>query len=382
MAISDTHIFVVDSGNHRIQIFNPDGSYVKQFSLGVGNKPLLYPGGIALNSTHIFVADTGNHTVQIFDLDGRYADKFGVPALDDRKPVNDEFRDPAGIALNSTHIFVAELNNHRIQIFRNAPPPTAPGAADGLVANAASTEMHLIWTKPATDGGADITDYIVQYRRSADDSWSTFGDSVSDATSATVTKLSPGVSYDFRVAAENSVGTGPYSNIATTNTTAQQQVLDGSTVPGAPPTLGVGNDTTSTAIDLIWTAPEDNGGSPITNYIIEYAPQGLTWSNITVSNTTSYTVTNLSPNTVYYFLVYAKNAVGTGPSSLMFLTAATLPCYDRDCPSYSSYDKPDPPQYPPQDPPPKDPPSEDPPQDPPLEDPPGEFCPKGMACAG
>ena len=68
----------------------------------------------------------------------------------------------------------------------------------------------LSWTAPAA-GESDITDYIIQY--STDDStWSTFDDGVSTGTTATVTGLTSGTTYYFRVAAVNSSGTGDFSS--------------------------------------------------------------------------------------------------------------------------------------------------------------------------
>ncbi len=66
---ADGHLFVADSGNHRIVEITPMGLFVKNFSIGRGSSPgrLLRPGGIAFtNADSLFVADTGNNRVQIF----------------------------------------------------------------------------------------------------------------------------------------------------------------------------------------------------------------------------------------------------------------------------------------------------------------------------
>ena len=68
----------------------------------------------------------------------------------------------------------------------------------------------LSWTAP-TAGASAITDYIIQY--SIDDSnWTTFDDGTSTITTATVTGLTDGTTYYFRVAAVNSSGTGDFSS--------------------------------------------------------------------------------------------------------------------------------------------------------------------------
>jgi cellulose 1,4-beta-cellobiosidase len=92
--------------------------------------------------------------------------------------------------------------------------PTAPSAPTGLTATAGNTQVSLSWTAPY-NGGAAITDYIVQYRTTAGPgTWTTFADGTSTATTATVTGLTNGTGYDFHVAAVNSIGTGAYSSTA------------------------------------------------------------------------------------------------------------------------------------------------------------------------
>ena len=90
----------------------------------------------------------------------------------------------------------------------------APGAPTALAADPGNTEVGLSWTAPASDGGSPITDYLVEYLPSGG-AWSTFTDGVSSATTATVTGLTNGTSYDFRVSAINDAGTGAASGTAT-----------------------------------------------------------------------------------------------------------------------------------------------------------------------
>ena len=78
----------------------------------------------------------------------------------------------------------------------------------GTVSTTSSGELS--WTAP-TAGESDITDYTIQY--STDDSnWTTFDDGVTTSTTATVTGLTSGTTYYFRVAAVNSAWTGDFSS--------------------------------------------------------------------------------------------------------------------------------------------------------------------------
>ena len=120
IATNSTHLFVSDSGNNRVQVFDFNGNFVAKFgSSGSGDGQFFSNRGITANNTHIFVADAGNHRVQIFDFNGNFVAKFGGTGPGFRGSGNgtDQFRNPQGITANSTHLFVADADNHRVQIF-------------------------------------------------------------------------------------------------------------------------------------------------------------------------------------------------------------------------------------------------------------------------
>lgn len=115
----------------------------------------------------------------------------------------------------------------------NSVTPTAsitvPGQPTGLAAAPGNGQAALTWTAPASNGGAAITDYVVQYRTTAGPgAWTTFADGTSATTSATVTGLTNGTGYDFQVAPVNSAGTGAYSAAASATPSAS-----GPTIPAA-----------------------------------------------------------------------------------------------------------------------------------------------------
>ena len=69
-------------------------------------------------------------------------------------------------------------------------------------------------------------------------------------------------------------------------------------------------------VDLVWNAPVSNGGSAITDYVVQYSSDaGSTWTTFAdgTSTSTSTTVTDLTPNQTYVFRVKAINALGDGP---------------------------------------------------------------------
>jgi hypothetical protein len=185
-------------------------------------------------------------------------------------------------------------------------PPTAPASPS---ATAGVQQATLSWSAPSVTGGAAITDYVIQYSSNGGSSWATFSDSVSTATSATVTGLAGG-SYIFRVAAVNSAGTGDFSPASSSVTV---------TSPTAPsvPTSVAGTAIDGSSASVTWTAPSSNGGAAITDYIVQFKRDNeSTWTTFAdgTSTATSATVTGLS-NGTYVFRVAAVNSVGTGDYS-------------------------------------------------------------------
>ncbi|MCK4717564.1 MAG: 6-bladed beta-propeller, partial [Thermoplasmata archaeon] len=113
-------IYMVDRGNHRIQIFDGEGTYL--YTLGVKGKSgcdhntFSYPCGIHVHGERVYVADTYNHRIQIFDLDGGYVYTLGI--VGQAGPGDDAFDSPKDVAMGDDgRIYVADYGNHRIQIF-------------------------------------------------------------------------------------------------------------------------------------------------------------------------------------------------------------------------------------------------------------------------
>ncbi|NDC25884.1 MAG: BspA family leucine-rich repeat surface protein, partial [Proteobacteria bacterium] len=88
-------------------------------------------------------------------------------------------------------------------------------------------------------------------------------------------------------------------------------ITDGGGQAGAPgvPTT-VSGTAGSSQVSLSWSAPSDDGGSAITDYVVQYSANGSTWTSFSdgTSSLTSATVTGLTPGTAYVFQVAATNA--------------------------------------------------------------------------
>ncbi len=194
-----------------------------------------------------------------------------------------------------------------------APVGNLPMQPTELVLTAGDGHIIAEWTAPTDTGGSPITGYELQYRTSGG-AWSA-PISAGTSTSHTITELTNDTEYDVRVYAVNSAGNGNPSESRTARTA--RTVIEGS--PSAPTdlTLVAGNG----QIIATWTAPTDDGGSPITGYELQYrtsSPQGQ-WTTSSSADSdvtdTSHTITGLTNGTEYEVQVYAVNSAGNGTPS-------------------------------------------------------------------
>jgi chitinase len=184
--------------------------------------------------------------------------------------------------------------------------PTAPGAPAGVTATAGDHKAVVTFAAPVSDGGDPVNFYTVTA--------SPGGAKFSSASSPiTVTGLTNGTSYSFRVTATNAIGTGPAS-------AASKAVIPG-TAPSAPTAVRAVSGSTRTAsgpLTVTFAAPASNGGPPITRYTAR-----CTSGNGGAARTGTHSGAAAAPITVaaattgktYTCSVTAANALGTGPAS-------------------------------------------------------------------
>jgi len=199
-------------------------------------------------------------------------------------------------------------------------PPSVPSSPGTPVLTALDASVSLVWAAPSFDGGAPVTDYRVEYApvsAGVIGAWVTFDDGVSTNRTATVTGLTNGMTYRFRVSAVNSVGTGlPGATASAT------PMVPG--VPLAPRSLVAYAGRASAS--LYWSLPLSNGTTlPITDYVIEYRNPGGEWTVHAdgVSATRSAILTGLTGNLAHTFRVSAVNSVGTGLPSNEYTVTPT-----------------------------------------------------------
>ena len=123
-----------------------------------------------------------------------------------------------------------------------------------LTPTAGNTQVALAWLAPSSDGGEAISDYTVEWTGNAGVTWNRVIRTASTVLSYTVTGLTNGTTYIFRVSAVNGSGTGPVSATTTAIPFVVHSVNDPATYSACPtgviPTAGF-TDVTSTDVNCI-----------------------------------------------------------------------------------------------------------------------------------
>ena len=167
-----------------------------------------------------------------------------------------------------------------------------PGAPTGVSLERARDSLIVNWSAPSDDGGRRVIAYGVQWQESGQP-WT--GGAVNlrwtGSSPYTIADLTMGTTYDVRVFAQNAKGLSAPSD------SAVGRPADRSTGPTQLRVTG-GADSSLT---LIWTAPSDTGGTPISHYLVMWKSGEEDWSGERQAETTStsYTITSLDNGTEY-----------------------------------------------------------------------------------
>jgi sugar lactone lactonase YvrE len=114
---SNNNIYVVDTYNHRIQVFTASGDFSYTIGKrGNGQKEFFAPSGIAIDSNNnIYIGDSFNHQVQVLNASGDFSYSLGSGSLSSDPG---KFNQPSGVVVDTNgNFYVADVLNHRIQVF-------------------------------------------------------------------------------------------------------------------------------------------------------------------------------------------------------------------------------------------------------------------------
>lgn len=190
-------------------------------------------------------------------------------------------------------------------------PPNPPTGLNSP--SSTSTSVDLAWTSPAFNNADHLE---LEFRAVGAGSWSPLPNLAPTATTATVSGLSPGTGYEFRLRAVNGFGASAYAGPITVTT------------PGGaplPPTGLAAGSATTTSLGLTWALA--GSGPAATSIEIQFRLVGATsWSSATpaAGNANSSTVGSLTASASYEFQIRTVNGSGAsvwvGPA-----TGITLP---------------------------------------------------------
>ncbi|KFB36534.1 hypothetical protein ZHAS_00003679 [Anopheles sinensis] len=240
----------------------------------------------ALTSTaeHTIVTVGQSSTLVIAALDRAHTGKYIVEA-----------RNSAGSAQ-------VEL---KLKVIDKPSKPEGP-----IVVRELSPEAVVIeWKPPSDDGGLEISQFTIEKCDDANkNAWIKVADVQRNIKSYCIQKLIDSTQYHFRVIAQNPVGCSEPLESATIKI---QQTIEPPSPPRGPiETAGM----TSSSFTIMWQPSESNGGSKITEYIVEVKEaKKKVWKVVgtTSASETSLLIENLSMNKAYDFKITAKNKVGT-----------------------------------------------------------------------
>jgi hypothetical protein len=185
-------------------------------------------------------------------------------------------------------------------------PAAVPGQVTNVTATAGQGSANVSWSPPS-DGGSVTSYKVTPYIGSNPQTPKTITGSP-PATSTNVSGLTAGTAYTFRVQAANA--SGPGLDSAPSNSVTPL----GAAVPSAPTGVSAQEDSKSARVN--WTAPSDDGGSPVTGYTVTPYDGGVAQTPTQVAaSATSAAVTGLNNGTSYTFRVTATNSAGPGAAS-------------------------------------------------------------------
>src|SRR4051794_37808951 len=113
----DGDVYVTDTLNDRVEIFDADGKFISQFGkAGDGPGYFARPKGIAVDGDgHIWVADSMQDRLQVFNREGRLLTYIGEV----HGELPGQFKALVGVAIDkNNHVFTTEEEPGRLQVFR------------------------------------------------------------------------------------------------------------------------------------------------------------------------------------------------------------------------------------------------------------------------
>ena len=154
IALSNSHIFVLDETSHSILLYDYDGNYIKTLGAQGISAGLFYePSAMLIDGTTLYVADTGNNRIQLFDTDT--FDLLDIFAVEEN---GTDLTSPTALAISGDTLFVVEAGGTVINTYdkssgkpldialsRSAERNIDISLVDGLIALSSPASKQIIF---------------------------------------------------------------------------------------------------------------------------------------------------------------------------------------------------------------------------------------------
>lgn len=112
---TNDQVYVTDREANDIVVYDYYGNYIFRF----GENLLSAPNGLAWSDGLLFVADSGNNRVVVFNREHK-----NIFAWGEEGSQYGAFRNPVDVATFNNKVYVLDSDNHRIQVFQLIAPAT------------------------------------------------------------------------------------------------------------------------------------------------------------------------------------------------------------------------------------------------------------------
>ena len=223
-----------------------------------------------------------------------------------------------GLTNGATYYYwVSALNENGegpLSTVATVSPGSVSGSVNRLMVEPGLEKVDLTWSPPSDMGGRDVSGYEV-LRGSSPHSVRPLLVLGPTMTSISDLHLTAGTTYYYSVRAVNEFGTGALS-----------LMVSGTPVGRPSPPLISSVMVTSRSAFIDWEPPLSDGGSNITEYLVEFRLEGdLEWTEVTTP-LTFHTINDLVPGVLTRIRISAKTLIALGaPSEEIDVLPGTLP---------------------------------------------------------
>ncbi len=194
-------IYVADTWNHRIQKFDNTFTYVtgwgglaQSSQIGLTGTQGLFYGPRALDVSddgEVYVADTGNKRVQVFDLDGNFLREFGGWGRE-----GGELDEPVGIDVRSDGVVaLADTWNQRVQLFDGRGFPLTQWDIPTWDVTNPDEKPFVVWGAEHLYVGDPLRQRILAFREDGAYVWALSSDSAAPVSFPQGLSVDGGVLY-------------------------------------------------------------------------------------------------------------------------------------------------------------------------------------------